>query len=109
MVTWTPQQAKEYELKARRKLQGPQPQPSVCHEPLGEGQGKKEGSPRIVVRIKCYRLQLLDPDNICAKSIVDGLRYAGLIPGDRPQDIDLTVTQEKCPKNEERTEIELIF
>lgn len=99
----------ERELEAGRKVQSPQPEPALCHEPLAAGEGTKEGSRRINVRVNAYRSRLLDPDNLCAKSLIDGLRYAGLIPGDRPQDIELTVTQEKCDKQDERTEIELIY
>lgn len=96
-----------YESKTNRKIQSPQPQPAVRHEPLAESEGAGKGARRIGVRVISYRSRLLDPDNLCAKSLVDGLRYAGLIPGDRPQDIELTVTQAKCRKEEERTEIEL--
>lgn len=109
MVTWTPQQLREHELKTRRQLQGPQPEPVVRHEPLAKDEGKKEGARRTFVRIISLRSRLLDPDNLCPKSIIDGLRYAGLIPGDTPEDIELSVIQEKCAKSEERTEIELII
>jgi hypothetical protein len=99
----------QHELKASCPLQSPQPQPPVRHEPLAAGEGKKEGSSRVIVRITSFRQRLVDADNACGKSLVDGLRYAGLIPNDRPQDIELTVTQEKCGKKEERTEVELVL
>lgn len=50
---------------------------------------------------------MLDPDNLCPKSLIDGLRYAGLIPGDEPDKIELSISQERCAKEEERTEIEI--
>jgi hypothetical protein len=74
---------------------------------VGKKPGAAEGPCRITVRITAFRQRLLDPDNLCAKSLVDGLRYAGLIPEDRPQDIELIVLQYQCDRKEERTEIEL--
>jgi hypothetical protein len=100
---------KKDELKNCCSLQSPQPEPPVQNEPLAEDEGKKECSPRIIVRVKCFRQLLCDPDNLCPKSLIDGLRYSGLIPDDRPQDIELIITQEKCPKKDERTEIELVL
>jgi len=99
----------EHELKTHCPIPSPEPESVVRHEPLAAGEGKGEGACGIIVRIRSFRSRLLDPDNLCAKSLVDGLRYAGLIPGDRPQDIELTVTQEKCDKQDERTEIEMIY
>ena len=109
MPNWTPEQLRDYENKARRKLPSAQPEQVVQDEPLRQVQGAQEGPPRIVVRIRSCRQKLLDPDNLCAKSLIDGLRYARLIPDDRPQDIELVVTQEKCAKEEDRTEIEIEF
>ena len=98
-----------HETQTSLRLQSPKPEQIICHEPLGSSQGKTEGSPGIAVRIRSFRSRLLDIDNLCAKSIVDGLRYAGLIPDDTPQDISLTVSQEKCQAKEERTEIEITY
>ena len=67
-------------------------------------------SPRHVVRICSFRRRLLDSDNLIggSKYFIDGLRHAGLIPDDRPQDITLEVCQEKVKRKEdERTEIEI--
>jgi hypothetical protein len=99
----------KHELKTCCPLQSPKPESTIQNEPLAEGEGKKEGSFRIIVRIKCFRQLLCDPDNLCPKSLIDGLRYSGLIPNDRPQDIELIITQEKCPKKDERTEIDLVL
>jgi len=109
MVTWTPEQLIEHELKNRRQIQSAKPELAIRDDTLGTEGRKEEGSPRIVVRVKSLRFRLLDPDNLCAKSIIDGLRYASLIPGDRPEDIELTVRQEKCDKKDERTEIEIDY
>jgi hypothetical protein len=87
----------------------PEPQPIVCHEPLGPAQGKAKDAP-CLVRIVSHRRRLLDIDNLTggAKYFCDGLRYAGLIPGDRPDQITLEVSQRKVKsKAEERTEIEI--
>lgn len=77
---------------------------------MGPAQGEKECPCRITVRITSFRRRLLDPDNLVggAKYLVDGLRYAGLIPGDRPDQIELQVRQVKVSnETEEKTEIEL--
>ena len=97
------------DTKTDSELQGAKPQQALCHEPLAEGEGKEESSQRTIVCIKSFRSRLLDPDNLCAKSLLDGLRYASLIPDDRPQDITLTVSQEKCAKEDERTTIEIVY
>lgn len=109
MVTWTQEQLREHELKTRRQIQSAKPELAIRDDTLGTEGRKEEGAQRVVVRITSFRWRLLDPDNLCAKSIVDGLRYSGLIPDDRPQDIDLTVRQEKCDKKDERTEIEIDY
>lgn len=44
-----------------------------------------------------HRVNLLDGDNKfgACKLLLDAIRYAGLVPGDRERDIDLSVTQER--------------
>lgn len=85
---------------------GAEPEPAVCNGPLAEGQGEKRNTGKITVRITSFRTRLLDPDNLCPKYFIDGLRYAGLIPDDRPQDINLEVAQEKVgARTEEKTVI----
>lgn len=107
MPRWTKEQLHDYQT--RRAVQSAQPQPAVQAEPLGQSIGAEESSPRIIVFIKSCRQKLLDPDNLCPKSLIDGLRYAGLIPDDRPEDIELIVRQEKCDRKDERTEIEIEY
>lgn len=107
-VRWTQEQLNAYE--SRRLSSRAKPEPVVRHEPLGTLQGEGGYSRRLVVRIKSFRVKLLDTDNLVggAKYFLDGLRYAGLIPDDSPDKITLEVTQEKVTKNEERTEIEIL-
>lgn len=83
-------------------------QRSIRHESVGKAEGEEKNSGRIPVRITSFRRRLLDPDNLSAKYFTDCLRYAEMIPNDRPQDIDLTVSQVKVrSKLEEHTEIEI--
>jgi len=78
----------------------------VCNESVATATREAPNTGRFRVRITGYRRRLLDPDNLCAKYFVDCLRYAGLIPNDREQDITLEVGQIKVAKKEnERTEI----
>ncbi len=88
------------------------PEQAVCHEPLGQEQGKAPDSAGCLVSITSFRRRLLDPDNLVGgvKYFVDSLRYANAIPGDRPDQIRLTVQQRKVAhKSEERTEISIEY
>lgn len=77
---------------------------AVCDGAVAKSEGEIKHSSRFAVSVKSYRLRLLDPDNLCPKYFIDGLRYAGLIPDDRSEDIELAVTQEKVARAEdERT------
>ncbi len=91
------------------KAEAPIPQRLVCHEPLAQAQGEDERPGRFVVRFESRRKRLLDPDNVCPKYILDGLRYAGLIPNDRPEDINLQITQTKVGSKEEEETIVTII
>lgn len=108
MPSWTSEQYAAYQ--ARRLPSRPQPEHVVLDDTLGTAPGKEEHPHRIAVCITSFRRRLLDPDNLIggAKYFVDGLRYAGLIPGDNPEQITLEVSQVKVKtKHEERTEIEI--
>jgi hypothetical protein len=94
-------------LEVQRKAQSAQPECAVCDAPVGEAQGESKNAGRVRVWIESRRARLLDPDNLAAKYFVDSLRYAGLIPNDRTEDIELKVTQKKVKKGEEETVIEL--
>lgn len=74
------------------------------------GEGEKEGVRRARVRFVGYRVRPLDPDNFAGgcKDLLDGLRHAGLIPGDEPWRIIFETEQEKVAHfDEERTVIHL--
>ena len=72
--------------------------------------GEKESVPRPLVRFTGYRVRPLDPDNFAGsvKDLLDGLRYAGLIPGDEPWRIRLETLQERVRHfSQEKTVIEI--
>ena len=94
---------------ARCAASGAKPEQVVCDEPLGTPEREESYSGRIQVCITSYRKRLCDADNIAGgcKYTLDCCRYAGLIPDDRPQDIELTVKQVKS--KDERTEVEIIY
>ena len=58
-----------------------------------------------LVSIRSRRVNLLDPDNLYIKDIVDQIRYAGLIPEDTPEVIEIEITQEKVSKYKEEETI----
>lgn len=65
-----------------------------------------KGETRFVVRITSRRVRLLDEDNLCEKFLVDGLRYAGIIPDDAPDRCRIITTQKKVAHfRDETTEI----
>lgn len=63
---------------------------------------------RFIVRIVSVRKRLLDPDNICEKFLIDGLRYAGLISNDDPGKITLETSQRKTERGEKEHTLVLI-
>jgi hypothetical protein len=99
----------KHENHPHRKLSTSKPaqQPPA----LGEiGSGEASGAGRPVVSFRMRRVRLLDRDGKFAavKNLCDGLQYAGLIRGDREDQIDLQVTQERVIHFfEENTEIEI--
>lgn len=109
---------KEYELARQaaaasaikahhQRAANPQPKQTVLNAPLGAEETKGRDT-RSRVKISSYRVRLLDPDNMCVKYHVDGLRYAGIIRDDTTNDIELFVRQFKVKtRQEERTEIEI--
>ncbi len=73
--------------------------------------GKAAGFRRTLVRFTGYRVRPLDPDNFAGsvKDLLDGLRHAGILPGDEPWRIKLETEQEKVGRYcEEKTVIEVI-
>jgi hypothetical protein len=78
-------------------------------ESLGFEEEKDRCSGRIEVRIERLGVRLLDEDNLYGgtKSIVDAMRYAGLIPDDNRNAIKLIVTQRKVKRKDSGTLIQL--
>lgn len=99
----------ERRLAAGRKLPAPIPQPAVCDGPLATETGEGKGSGRCAVVVTSYRCgTLTDPDNTCAKYVIDSLRYAGILYDDTPEAITLTVKQVRVKtRKEEKTVVEL--
>tara|TARA_R110000824_G_scaffold75947_11_gene192613 strand:- start:3447 stop:3812 length:366 start_codon:yes stop_codon:yes gene_type:complete len=76
---------------------------------VGKGQSEEGMWAEYIVSIRSRRVNLLDPDNLYVKDIIDQLRYARLIPEDTPEVIEIEITQEKVSKyKEEETIITLI-
>lgn len=93
--------------KTKRKAPSPLSQPPLFHEPLSEVEGKEGDPSRLLVCIESCRTRLLDTDNLYggAKFYCDFLRYAGVIPEDTEDQIELKVTQRKVRKGEEEKTI----
>lgn len=113
MPTWTKEQLADYERKRANQIGGlpssPQPQRAVRNEPLAEIPRAHGHGQRYAVVITSVRTRLLDPDNLCGKWFIDGLRHAGLIPDDTAAIVDYTICQKKAASKEcQRTEIEII-
>lgn len=87
-------------------VRNPKPKRPVRNEPLAKGNGKKENTGRIHIRLTAKRKRLIDPDNLVFKYHIDCLRYAGAIPDDRASDVTIETHQEKTREKEE-TLIEL--
>jgi hypothetical protein len=108
MPNWSQDHLKQYENKTRRPSHSPVVEHPVQDDSLGQVEGEASHAARIAVLVVSFRCRLLDPDNLAPKYFIDGLRYAGLIPNDRQEDIELTVRQVKVEhKTDERTEITL--
>lgn len=84
------------------------PERTVRKNPLGENPSEVKDTGRFLVRIVSVRKRLADPDGLVPKWHLDALRYAGVIPDDTAEVLELSVSQRKCAKGEEeRTEIEV--
>ena len=100
----------------KRYGHGHQTRPRVPHaqpaQPAAELEGDHAGeacsAERPTVCFALYRVRLLDADAKYGsiKDLLDSLQYAGLIRGDREEEINLQVEQVRVPHYaEERTEI----
>lgn len=73
---------------------------------LGQVCLQKETGGRFLVRVKSYRVRLLDEDNLCEKFAVDLCRHAGALPSDAAGKAKIEVSQEKVSgEANERVEI----
>lgn len=100
-----------HEYKTVPHVQSPKPERHQAPALGTAVQGKAQGDDRVIIRFIGYRVRPLDPDNFAGgcKDLLDGLRHAGLIPGDEPDKIIFVTEQKKVAHlSEERTEIELI-
>lgn len=86
-------------------LPSAKPKCGVRVKSVGKGQGEEGMRPEYLVGIRSRRVNLLDPDNLYVKDIVDQIRYAGLIPEDTPEVIEIEITQEKVSKYKEEETI----
>ena len=78
--------------------------------PLAKAKAQKPDTGRVLVRVVSYRRRLLDEDNLSEKYFVDCARYAGLIPGDGPEQTKIEVSQVKVVrKEEERTQLTITY
>lgn len=104
---WFDNYERQRAIKNHGLPQNPKPECVVQHGALASSGGEEKNTARITVSVTSFRQRLLDADNLIPKYFIDGLRYAGLIPGDNPQSIQLEqVKQVKVKeKSEERTEI----
>ena len=97
-----------YADQNRSPLSSPKPEQAVCNGSDGQIPGETKHVQRVRIVIESFRRKLLDPDNLCPKYFLDGIKYAGLIPDDSPDKIELIVRQTKVDSHEdERTEIEI--
>ena len=76
--------------------------------PLAETKAQKPDTGRFLVRVSSFRRRLLDEDNLSEKYFCDLCRYAGIIPGDAPDQAKIEVSQVKvATKDEEKTLVEV--
>lgn len=72
--------------------------------------GEEKDTSRVLVRVTSYRVRLIDKSNLFPKYFIDSLRYAGFLRDDGPKQIEEETRQVKVEsRDEERTEIELIY
>lgn len=88
----------------------PKPKRSARTRSLATSQAQKGDTRFRIVRVKSFRVRLLDSDNLVPKWHIDSLRYAGILPSDAPDRARIETSQEKVrSKAEERTEIEILI
>ena len=109
-----PRASKSFLEANLNRLRPAQPQPAP-RASLGDTvERTTQGTGRITLRYRIYRVRLLDEENLChlgsTKSITDCLVEAGLLPGDDPKTVKIEVSQERVAHySHERTVIEIIY
>lgn len=88
-----------------RSASSPKPQQVVRDESVGASTRTKSNPRRCRVSVVSFRKRLIDPDNLCAKFFIDGLRYCGAIADDTAKHVSVEVSQEQS--DFERTEIDI--
>ena len=92
--------------EAHRSSPSAKPKQALLDVPVEPSRGKAAYSGRVTIRIESFRKRLIDPDNLCPKYLVDGLRYANIISGDSAAEVEIVTTQTRVSsKAEERTAI----
>lgn len=113
MSQFTSEWLQQYEHRTnRRKVPHPQPERNEVQPLARPAPGKTKSVARIIVRFTGYRARPIDPDNFAGsvKDLLDGLRHAGLIPGDEHWRIKLETDQVKVATyDDERTLIEIEY
>ena len=61
-------------------------EPNTWGEPMAKKKNKRHGK-RVRINIESNRHRFVDADGVSAKACIDGLVNAGLLQGDRAQDI----------------------
>lgn len=91
------------EDNARTRLQDPLDQPVPLETLADKTPAKERGRVRVTVRIVSLRSRRLDETNLRGgvKFLEDALVARGLIPGDAPGDIVLSVEQTKVKRKDD--------
>ena len=109
---WNKPQRKQWGDSAGGVAAGPKFERAVQADTLGSPQLEEEDSSvrpgRYRVEVISHRKRLIDTDNLCPKFHIDALRYAGLIPDDSPEHIELVVRQVRSKENKTEIVIEPI-
>lgn len=88
------------------RLRDSEPERTAVGELLVPDPDEKRSQARIGVRITRHGIRLLDTDNLAGcKPLLDQIRYAGLIPDDDPETIELELRQQKAKRKDIGTEI----
>lgn len=90
------------------RLSSPKFKRGVRVKSVGKGQSEEGMRAEYTISIRSRRVNLLDPDNLYVKDVIDQVRYAGIIPEDTPEVIEIDITQEKVSHyKQEETIIEI--